>query len=243
MGNMTVTLERWTEPEACCDPVWEAAYTRFETPKEEIAKFLKRLRGFGVEAWPRDLEVVDLFCGRGGGLRAWEALGFKRLEGVDLSETLLCQYTGTARLYVGDCRRMAFADASRDVICVQGGLHHLPVLPGDLKAVVAEVLRVLRPGGTFLIVEPWQTPFLRFVHALCRQPFALRISPKLEALACMTVREQRTYGQWLSRPREIRAALGHGFEAVHEWASFGKLYWIGKKLPNPEPPESGPRRS
>jgi SAM-dependent methyltransferase len=235
MKKMAATPERWTEPEACCDPEWEAAYSRFETPEQETGKFLKRLRGFGVEAWPRDLQVVDLFCGRGGGLRAWEALGFERLEGVDLSENLLRQYTGRARLYVGDCRRMAFADASRDVICVQGGLHHLPVLPDDLKAVVAEVLRVLRPGGTFLVVEPWQTPFLRLVHALCRQPLALRISPKLEALACMIVREQRTYDQWLKRPREIRAALGHRFEAVHEWASFGKLYWIGKKIPDLDP--------
>ena len=43
----------------------------------------------------------------------------------------------------------ARADASRDVACVQGGLHHLSALPEDLESTVAEVSRVLRVGGRF----------------------------------------------------------------------------------------------
>jgi len=226
---MAPTIEHWVAPEACCDPQWEAAYARFETPAEEVRKFRKRLHWFGVQDWPRDLEVVDIFCGRGGGLEAWAALGFARLEGVDLSETLLRQYAGPARLYVGDCRSMRLADASRDVICVQGGLHHLPALPSDLDAVISEVYRALRPGGRFVVVEPWETPFLRWVHALCRRPAAVRLSPKLEALACMIRQEQRTYDQWLSQPRLVRAALERQFRPAKVKVSFGKLYWLGEK--------------
>jgi hypothetical protein len=51
------------------DP-WEAAYLRFETPEQEIRKFEKRLLRLGAGAWPRDLRIVELFCGRGNGLRA-----------------------------------------------------------------------------------------------------------------------------------------------------------------------------
>jgi len=224
-------LRRWNEPEPCCDSEWEAAYERFETPAQEREKFLARLRRLGADQWPRDLEVVDIFCGRGGGLKAWESLGFERLEGVDLSESLLSRYDGRAQLYVGDCRRMAFADSSRDVICVQGGLHHLPTLPDDLDAVVAEVRRVLRPKGRFVVVEPWLTPFLRAVHALCDQPLARRASAKIEALDCMIKREQRTYFQWLARPGEIRAALTQGFDTSREVVAWGKLYWVGTKRP------------
>jgi ubiquinone/menaquinone biosynthesis C-methylase UbiE len=232
---MPAKLQRWTQPEACCDPEWEAAYARFETPAQEERKFLGRLRRLGVADWSRDLHVVDIFCGRGGGLRAWTTLGFQRLEGVDLSESLLLQYSGDAQLYVGDCRRMELPDASRDVVCVQGGLHHLPTVPADLDAVIGEVHRVLRPGGRFVIVEPWLTPFLRFVHALCRRPLMRRVSPKLDALACMISREERTYLQWLSMPEVVRAALGRGFETQHEECRLGKLMWVGLRRPGTDP--------
>jgi SAM-dependent methyltransferase len=231
---MAKKIERWIEPEACCDPEWEAAYARFETPAQEETKFERRLRRLGVDQWTHDLQVVDIFCGRGGGLNAWKKLGFQRLEGVDLSETLLLQYSGDARVYVGDCRRLDLPDSSRDVICVQGGLHHLQAIPQDLDAVVSEVGRVLRPGGRFVVVEPWLTPFLRFVHALCGRPFIRRVWPKLDALACMISREERTYSQWLSQPEIVRACLARGFETERQEITFGKFMWVGRRpIANP----------
>jgi ubiquinone/menaquinone biosynthesis C-methylase UbiE len=187
------------------------------------------LRSFGVEAWPRSLEVVEIFCGRGSGIEAWRRLGFERVEGVDISENLLLQHEGAARLYVGDCRRLGLPDASRDVICVQGGLHHLPALPEDLRATVAEVWRVLRPGGRFLVVEPWATPFLTAVHAACRSRALRRASVKLDALACMIEHEREGYFNWLSRPEEISAVLTGRFETERRRTAWGKLAWIGRK--------------
>src|SRR6266513_1650687 len=46
----------------------EAAYLRFESPEEEIRKFIRRLTRLGASQWPRDAEIVELFCGRGNGL-------------------------------------------------------------------------------------------------------------------------------------------------------------------------------
>src|SRR5713101_5325649 len=106
------------------DP-WEAAYLRFEEPEQEIQKFLARLNRLGARQWPRDAEIVELFCGRGNGLVALERLGFTHIEGVDLSPLLVAQYRGPAKCIVGDCRQLPFADRSKDVLIVQGGLHHL----------------------------------------------------------------------------------------------------------------------
>src|SRR5205809_5378105 len=99
-----------TQGAPCCNETWESAYERFETPEEEVRKFIARLRAMGSKDWPKDAEVVELFCGRGGGLRALSQLGFARLEGVDLSPSLLAQYAGPARLYLADCRSLPFDD-------------------------------------------------------------------------------------------------------------------------------------
>src|SRR6266478_7656095 len=100
------------------DP-WEAAYLRFETPKQEIQKFVSRLRKLGAAQWPRNTEIVELFCGRGNGLVALERLGFTHIEGVDLSPRLLAQYKGSAKCTVADCRKLPFPDCSKDVLIVQ----------------------------------------------------------------------------------------------------------------------------
>jgi SAM-dependent methyltransferase len=209
------------------DP-WEAAYLRFETPEEEIRKFTERLHRLGVSQWPRESNVVELFCGRGNGLHALARLGFRNIEGVDLSPRLLAEYRGEARCYAGDCRELPFADGSKDAAIVQGGLHHLPALPDDLERVFAELRRMLRPTGRVVFVEPWLTPFLRFVHAVAQNPLARRLSVKLDALATMIENERRTYENWLNRPEEISQLARRYFQPEHESFAWGKWNFVGR---------------
>jgi ubiquinone/menaquinone biosynthesis C-methylase UbiE len=162
------------------DP-WEAAYLRFETPEQEIQKFISRLNLLGAREWPHDAEIVELFCGRGNGLVALQRLGFARIEGVDLSPRLIAQFKGTAKCTVADCRQLPFPDRSRDVLIVQGGLHHLPTLPDDLDQTFSEMQRVLRKTGRVMFVEPWRTPFLTFVHFVSELPPVRPLSNKMEA--------------------------------------------------------------
>jgi SAM-dependent methyltransferase len=221
------TIIRTTTAQLCCDSEWEAAYRRFETPEEEIRKFVARLNAFGASSWPKYDQIVEIFCGRGNGLKALKQLGFQRLEGVDLSEKLLLQYEGDAQCYVADCRNLPFEDGSRDVVIVQGGMHHLPLLPDDLNAVLKEVHRVLRPGGRFYAVEPWRTPFLTFVHFVSERSLARRLWDKLDALAVMTEHERTTYEQWLGRGPEILSLLDHYFVQNFSTQSWGKLRYAG----------------
>lgn len=209
------------------DP-WEAAYLRFETPQQEIQKFVARLQKLGANDWPRDSEIVELFCGRGNGLNALQQLGFTRLEGVDLSPRLIAQYKGPAKCTVADCRQLPFADRSKNVLIVQGGLHHLPTLPKDLDQTFAEMQRVLRKDGRVLFVEPWLTPFLKFVHAVSENPFARRLSNKMDALATMIEHEKRTYDQWLTQPDSIVKLARSHFVPVHESFAWGKWNFVGK---------------
>lgn len=213
----------------CCDSAWEAAYLRFESPEQEIDKFRQRLVRLGADQWSRDATVVELFCGRGAALRAWEQLGFSRLEGVDLSERLLRQYQGLARRYVCDARDLPFDSASRDIVAVQGGLHHLEQLPQDLDRTLAGVARVLGPGGLFVAVEPWLTPFLRAVHAISEIKAVRRALPKIDAFATMVEHERSTYEGWLHSPELVLQLLRKHFQPKLLRIRLGKLEFVGRR--------------
>jgi ubiquinone/menaquinone biosynthesis C-methylase UbiE len=208
------------------DP-WEAAYLRFETPEEEIQKFIARLNRLGAPQWPRDAEIVELFCGRGNGLIALQRLGFTRMEGVDLSPRLLALFKGSAKCTVADCRKLPFPDRSKDVLIVQGGLHHLPALPGDLDQTFSEMQRVLRARGRVMFVEPWRTPFLTLVHFISEIPLVRKISGKMDAFATMTEHEIRTYEQWLGQPEVIKKIARAHFVPLHESFAWGKWNFVG----------------
>ena len=216
-----------TEPQALTPDPWEAAYLRLETPEQEIRKFIGRLNRLGARQWPRDAEIVELFCGRGNGLDALQRLGFTRLEGVDLSPRLIAQYKGSANCIVADCRKLTFTDRSKDVLIVQGGLHHLPNLPADLDQTFSEMQRVLRKDGRAVFVEPWRTPFLDFIHFVSRIPIVRRLSAKMDAFATMVENEIPTYKQWLSQPEVIKKVARAHFVPMHESFAWGKWNFVG----------------
>jgi ubiquinone/menaquinone biosynthesis C-methylase UbiE len=216
---------RFPDDREVTDP-WEAAYLRFETPAQEIKKFERRLKRLGADKWPRNLQMVELFCGRGNGLNALQQFGFTNLTGVDRSPRLVAEYRGPAKCIVADCRLLPFCDKSKDVLIVQGGLHHLPTLPADLDVTFAEMHRVMRPTGLVLFIEPWLTPFLRFVHTVSANSVARRVSAKLDALATMIEYEKHTYDQWLAQPGVIQRLAHQYFSPIHESVSWGKWRFL-----------------
>jgi hypothetical protein len=80
-----------------------------------------------------------------------------------------------------------------------------------------------------MVVEPWKTPFLDFVHWACRMPLPRRLSSKIDIMARVIDRESRTYFDWLSRPGEILTLLTDGFQTEWQRIAWGKLFWLGRK--------------
>ena len=218
-------IEAWDGPLSVAS--WESAYQRFETVEQETLKFERRLLQLGAGSWAPQSDIVELFCGRGSGLSALKRLGFDKVQGLDLSIALLRSGAGH-RLVAGDSRSLPFASSSRDILIVQGGLHHLAVLPGDLERVLSEVQRVLTSKGRLVVVEPWMTPFLALVH--CAASFAVvrRLVPKVDAFATMVRHERPTYEQWLTQPREIVELLEEKFEVEFLRTRWGKLSFVGR---------------
>jgi ubiquinone/menaquinone biosynthesis C-methylase UbiE len=180
----------------------------------------------GADCWPRDARIAELFCGRGNGLHALTALCFKDPEGIDLSPTLAGLYEGRAKVTVGDCRQLPWPEGSKDILIVQGGLHHLPELERDLPQVLSEACRVLATGGRFVAIEPWLTPFLKAVHAASFSPLR-RLVDRVDAFATMVEHERETYERWLTSPELIRAMLEESFAAEHISFTRGKMQFVG----------------
>ena len=207
---------------------WEAAYLRFETHEEERKKFTWRLNRLGARDWQRDADILELFCGRANGLRALSSLGFRHVLGADISQSLLSTAERGASLIICDGRQLPLQSGCKDIVIVQGGLHHLPDLSQDLEATLVEINRILHRNGLFVAVEPWLTPFLSLVHAACKIPLLTKLSSKLDAFAEMWVYEKETYDRWLECPDMILGLLHKYFAASHLSLLRGKLYFVGK---------------
>lgn len=215
-------------PNLLTDP-WEAAYARFETPQEERRKFIRRLLRLGATNWPVNARIVELFCGRGNGLIALAQLGFTHLEGVDLSPALIQRYSGPAKCHVADCRKLPFADSSKDILIVQGGLHHLPNVTEDLNQVLAEASRVLKNHGRLIVVEPWRTVFLSCVHWLCENAMVRHFSNKCDAFAEMVRYERTTYEAWLNQPEAIFSIFRQHFCVERSVVRWGKWECVARR--------------
>ena len=104
------------------------------------------------------LRVLEVGCGRGVGTEIiLEHFGAREVCAFDLDERMVelarRRLEGYAperlQLRVGDAAAIEAADSSFDAVVDFGILHHVP----DWRQSVAEIRRVLRPGGRFFFME------------------------------------------------------------------------------------------
>lgn len=104
--------------------------------------------------------ALDLGCGTGEMIKMiLEQDAQKSLTGIDLSEKMLEIAKGKlndrAKLLLGDSEHLPFQDGTFDVVYCNDSFHHYPAP----ENVLAEVKRVLKTGGLFLMGDCWQ-PFI-----------------------------------------------------------------------------------
>jgi SAM-dependent methyltransferase len=99
-----------------------------------------------------DGRVMDLGCGTG---HSWTELSPRETVGVDIDAAALA---GQEReTHQADMRSLPFPDAGFDAVVSVQSIEHVP----DARPVLAEVARVLAPGGRAIFVTPNRLTFGR----------------------------------------------------------------------------------
>jgi ubiquinone/menaquinone biosynthesis C-methylase UbiE len=149
--------QRIASAEGLDDPEVAQAYGRMA----RMPQFwlLRRLAARRALALKRDGEAIDLGCGPGDLVLKLARLAPRlSITGIDLAPEMLAQAGARAEesglgdrvaFRLGDAQHIPFPDGSLDLVISTFSLHHwsAPV------AVLDEIARVLRPGGTFLVFD------------------------------------------------------------------------------------------
>jgi demethylmenaquinone methyltransferase/2-methoxy-6-polyprenyl-1,4-benzoquinol methylase len=179
----------------------------------------RRWRRLAAEAVvrPGD-EVLDACCGTGDLALAAERAG-GRVTGLDFSTGMLAWARGkssTVTWVLGDVTALPFPDESFDAVTVGFGIRNVP----DLEVGLAELARVLRPGGRIACLEITRPegilkPFFRlWFDGLI--PLTGKVLPGGRAYTYLPASVRRFPG-----PSDLAAAFGRaGFEGVG-WKLMG----------------------
>ena len=174
---------------------FDALHQRFKGALEDEDQDV-RLRGILDHLGSIDgCRILDLGCGKGRFSRALQDRGASVI-GMDLSAAMLARASGVCRVRAS-ARRLPFSSARFDAVVAVEVFQHLA--PASLGAVCAEARRVLRPGGTLVIIDKnrlsWNTQ-----------------RPWLPSAAVKWIDERR--GSWMYSPHD---------KARERWFTPGQL--------------------
>ncbi len=136
----------------------------YEFPKRQMAELIRRkIRILGLDR----STILVAPVGDGQDIRFLEGLA-EKVVGIDLSPVAVAKVPAGVEAHVGDMKRMTvFPDEHFPVVVTPLFFHHFR---DDLDPFLAEIYRVLKPGGLFVALEPsilhplsWITRSLRHV--------------------------------------------------------------------------------
>lgn len=167
----------------------------------------------------RGKTVLEVSCGHGGGAswitRTMQPTAYK---GLDLNPAGIhfCQRRHSVpglAFTQGDAQRLPFADASLDAVINVEASHCFPDFPGFL----AEVARVLRPGGHFLYADfRFEPEFHAWETAIADSTMRIEQTKIINAgvLRGMDMNAQRSEALIVQRLPGFLHALGRDFAGI-----------------------------
>ncbi len=173
--------------------------------------------------------LLDCGCGSGGYVSAFDALPGIEAFGLeyeaDKVSAARAKGLGEDKVLQGDIQAMPYPDASFDAVLLNEVLEHVP----DHDKGLAEVSRILKPGGTLLVFSPNRCyPFE--THGVVSRRTGKRMPHYLPFVPWIPLGLGRRLFSYPARnywPWELRDLLeNHGFEVLgrdYAWQTFENL--------------------
>lgn len=201
--------------------IWISAFIDRDE-KKTLRKYLKRAELFGLS---REWKILDLCCGYGSTLRALKKMGFTDVYGLDISEELVKLIDKNFRVQVGDCLRMGFKSNVFDAVVISGGIHHVPEIK-QLKQLLKEIVRILKPNSWFIFLEPSNTILRKTVLMVAASPLSFFLEFIKPLKRGITLLQNEIYEQllWLRNQRGFLNLLKkYNFEIVNNKKGAWKI--------------------
>ncbi len=211
------------EPEEAGDKTkrWRESYTRVKKDllSNNETTNRHRLEILGVTALPRDTRILDVGTGDGNLLRTLESQGFKQVWGLEYQRELIALHPFKNRVVAASATHLSFATACMSAVIAMDVLHHLSQF--QLVPCLAEIRRVLEPGGLFFVCEPASTFFRKVLTVLLMSPLGslTRFSRDKRA---MVEQERGTLEPWLAAEHGVPGRIAAGRFRLE----FFKRHWL-----------------
>ncbi len=115
-----------------------------------------------LHRWTRSTEWLDIGCGHHI-LPPWQAkqeqelvAKCSKITGIDAEVNSLVKHRSITRIVAGNISKLPFRDSTFNLVTANMVIEHLD----DPESQFREILRVLKPGGTFILHTPnrWVIP-------------------------------------------------------------------------------------
>jgi ubiquinone/menaquinone biosynthesis C-methylase UbiE len=186
---------------------------------------MTQLRERIAECFSGHERVLDIGCGGGNQAALLADSGIPAVHAIDASPYMVAhamQSYPHIPFVVANAESTGFADMEFDAVCLSFVFHEIP--PTFAEQALAEIHRILKPGGDIIIAEPsslqmtesrrdlyrrfgWRGVYFKSLAGHMREPF---LAPW----------HARDHVQWLA---------GHGFSVLEEEQSCPIHWWRARK--------------
>lgn len=204
------------------DTFYKAFEDRYRGSRAIIAERLRAYLPFlaPLAALYAPARALDIGCGRGEWLEVAGAAGFEAF-GVDIDDSMLaaCRERDLAVQTADGLQTLrAMADASVAMVSAFHVVEHIGF--DDVRALVAEALRVLQPGGLLILETPNPENVGVGANSFYRDPSHLRpLPPELLSFAAEHAGYARQLVVRLQEPPELHGEVAVGVRHVLEGVS------------------------